>query len=83
MKFLVLSIFSGNHQLRLKKIEKQSTLQCVKILLILVRVKDSNLFDSQARGSFFSQAGVKTFPENWDSKAPSIGTLLAYLETTA
>ena len=25
----------------------------------------------------------KTFPENWDSKAPSVGTLLAYLETTA
>ena len=25
----------------------------------------------------------KTFPENWDSKAPSIGTLLAYVETTA
>ena len=26
---------------------------------------------------------TKTFPENWDSKAPSVGTLLAYLETTA
>jgi hypothetical protein len=25
----------------------------------------------------------KTFPENWDSKAPSVGTLLAYLETKA
>ena len=25
----------------------------------------------------------KTFTENWDSKAPSVGTLLAYLETTA
>ena len=25
----------------------------------------------------------KTSPENWDSKAPSVGTLLAYLETTA
>ena len=25
----------------------------------------------------------KTFPENWDSKAPSIGTFLAYVETTA
>ena len=25
----------------------------------------------------------KTFPENWDSNAPSVGTLLAYLETTA
>ena len=25
----------------------------------------------------------KTFAENWDSKAPSVGTLLAYLETTA
>ena len=25
----------------------------------------------------------KTFPENWDSKAPSVGTLLAYLGTTA
>ena len=24
----------------------------------------------------------KTFPENWDSKAPSAGTLWAYLETT-
>ena len=28
-------------------------------------------------------AFTKTFPENWDSKAPSVGTLLAYLETTA
>ena len=26
---------------------------------------------------------IKTFTENWDSKAPSVGTLLAYLETTA
>ena len=26
---------------------------------------------------------VKTFTENWNSKAPSVGTLLAYLETTA
>ena len=26
---------------------------------------------------------AKTFPENWDSKAPSVGTLLVYLETTA
>ena len=25
----------------------------------------------------------KTFPENWDSKAPSVGTHLAYLQTTA
>ena len=25
----------------------------------------------------------KTFPENWDSKAPFAGTLLAYLETRA
>ena len=26
---------------------------------------------------------TKTFPENWDSKAPSVGTLLAHFETTA
>ena len=26
---------------------------------------------------------AKTFPEKWDSKAPSAGTLLAYLETMA
>ena len=26
---------------------------------------------------------LKTFTENWDSKAPSVGTFLAYLETTA
>ena len=26
---------------------------------------------------------TKTFPENWDSKASSVGTLLAYLKTTA
>ena len=26
---------------------------------------------------------VKTFPENWNSKAPSIVTLLVYVETTA
>ena len=25
----------------------------------------------------------KTFPENWDSKVPSIGTLLAYVMTMA
>ena len=31
----------------------------------------------------FSKRVHKTFPENWDSKAPSIGTLLAYVETTA
>ena len=24
--------------------------------------------------------GIKTFPENWDSKAPSIGTLLVYVQ---
>ena len=24
-----------------------------------------------------------SFSENWDSKAPSVGTLLVYLETTA
>ena len=29
------------------------------------------------------ELSTKTFPENWDSKAPSVGTLLAYLETTA
>ena len=28
-------------------------------------------------------AKIKTITENWDSKAPSVGTLLAYLETTA
>ena len=26
---------------------------------------------------------LKTFQEKWDSKAPSVGTLLAYLETMA
>ena len=26
---------------------------------------------------------IKTFPENWDSKAPFVGTLLAHFETTA
>ena len=26
---------------------------------------------------------IKTFLENWDSKASSIGTLFAYVETTA
>ena len=29
------------------------------------------------------QPRPKTFPENWDSKATSVGTLLVYLETTA
>ena len=33
--------------------------------------------------SLIQVAQSKTFPENWDSKAPSVGTLLAYLETTA
>ena len=31
----------------------------------------------------FDDVETKTFTENWDSKAPSVGTLLAYLETTA
>ena len=31
----------------------------------------------------FLTGPTKTFTENWDSKAPSVGTLLAYLETTA
>ena len=26
---------------------------------------------------------IKTVAENWDSKTPSVGTILAYLETTA
>ena len=30
-----------------------------------------------------SKMETKTVAENWDSKAPSIGTILAYLETTA
>ena len=34
-------------------------------------------------GLEFSVGKVKTFPENWDSKAPSGGTLLAQLETKA
>ena len=31
----------------------------------------------------FVELVVKTFLENWDSKAPSVGTLLVYLEITA
>ena len=31
----------------------------------------------------YERNSAKTFPENWDSKALSVGTLLAYLETTA
>ena len=27
-------------------------------------------------------SATKTFPDNWDSKAPSVGTLLVYLETS-
>jgi hypothetical protein len=26
---------------------------------------------------------IKTVAENWNSKAPSVGTILVYLETTA
>ena len=32
---------------------------------------------------FEKEVQNEIFPENWDSKAPSIGTLLAYVETTA
>ena len=32
---------------------------------------------------YLPQGTAKTFPKNWDSKAPSVGTFLAYLETTA
>ena len=32
---------------------------------------------------YFLIVKSKTFPENWDSKVPSVGTLFAYLETTA
>ena len=38
---------------------------------------------SLAGAKKFSFGFVKTITENWDSKAPSAETLLAYLETTA
>ena len=37
--------------------------------------------DSELRANI--EAEAKTVAENWDSKAPSFGTILAYLETTA
>ena len=48
-------------------------------------VTDSSLEAAQLQKSTFRRflTDPKTFPENWDSKARSVGTLLAYLETTA
>ena len=36
-----------------------------------------------AKVKTFAMVANKIFPENWDSKAPSVGTLLAYLGTMA
>ena len=36
-----------------------------------------------AKVKTFAMVANKTFPENWDIKAPSVGNLLAYLGTTA
>ena len=44
---------------------------------------EENLQTLQINGMWINHNNIKTFPENWDSKAPSVGTLLAYLETTA
>ena len=52
-------------------------LQLCIIYLISSWAKSLSFF--QACGCYCFQK--ETFPENWDSKAPSIGTLLAYVET--
>jgi hypothetical protein len=43
--------------------------------------KDGDLYHFDIRYQNQNSIWLKTFPENWDSKAPSVGTLLAYLET--
>ena len=45
-------------------------------------LQNVGLLFTASQGWIFLQVRCKTFPENWDSKVPSVGTLLAYLETT-
>ena len=47
-------------------------------------IKNDNLTGSRMHYVYSNKLNIagKTFTENWDSKAPSVGTLLAYLETT-
>ena len=52
-----------------------------KFCLIVMNEWDGTLDGWQSWGNDLDKA--KTFTENWDTKAPSVGTILAYLETTA
>ena len=40
-------------------------------------ISDGTVLDVKV-SSLFGHTLIKTFTENWDSKAPSVGTLLAY-----
>ena len=51
--------------------------------LFMVYTTQISLFQGCLYDSINHKILSKTFPENWDSKAPSVGTLLAYLETMA
>ena len=55
-----------------KIISEISRTHCVDVVGVQKRIKWQQSMDL---------VQLKTFPENWDSKAPSVGTLFAYLET--
>ena len=52
-------------------------------ILILKVIFENAQLSSWVVKANWKDTESKTFPENWYSKAPSVGTLLAYLETTA
>ena len=45
-------------------------------------IKNWNYLSLSTNRFFFEKVLTKTLPKHWDSKAPSIGILLAYVETT-
>ena len=61
-----------------------------KEVIILISVSWNLALNPKIMGSAFLrlqqfrlQLNNKSIGENWDSKTPSVGTILAYLETTA
>ena len=57
------------------------------VLMSATRIAKLQLMNMSARQSMdpgnFCLVEIKTLTENWDSKAPFVGSLLGYLETTA
>ena len=64
----------------------EKSLSWMKVEKSLFVDSDEVLFSSRQTFLSFFQSNMentKIFPENWDSRAPSVRTLLACLETTA